>query len=140
MVQPADELVSPYPTHAASTYRAVQVSFATHVEVTIAQRAAITPKRIRSNIGGSYQDNGNNDRDFVQHSVFHVVAFSVGGERSNDHYASCSISDVQNWNFAKILSQDGLEPLNIGANITTHRPIADKFMVRIISFGCRMGF
>jgi hypothetical protein len=50
MVQPADELVSAYPTHAASTNRAAQVSSATPFEMTTAQpAAAITRKRIGDN-------------------------------------------------------------------------------------------
>ena len=72
MVQPADELVSAYPTHAASTNRAAQVSSATPVEMTTAQpSAAITRKRIGGNSSGSYRDSGHNDRDFMQHRFLH---------------------------------------------------------------------
>ena len=76
MVQPADELVSTYPTHAGSTHGAAQVRSTTPFEMTPAKStAAITRKRFGRNSSGSYRDNAHNHRDFMQHRFLHVSSF-----------------------------------------------------------------
>ena len=73
MVQPADELVSTYPTHADSMHCAVQVGSTTPFEMSPAKStAAITRKRFGRNSSGSYRDNGHNHRDFMQRKFLHA--------------------------------------------------------------------
>jgi hypothetical protein len=72
-VQPTDELVSTYPIHAGSKHFAAQVGSTTPFEMILAKpTAAITPKRFGRNSSGSYQDDGNNHRDFMQHRFLRV--------------------------------------------------------------------
>jgi hypothetical protein len=78
MVQPADELVSTYRTHAGSAHRAAQVGSTIPFKMTPAKSAAaVTRKRFGRNSSGSYRDNGHNHRDFMQQDFFMLPLFSV---------------------------------------------------------------